>query len=78
MTGSIAVVLGFGPEEVAIEALILTNGVNFFGPARQHFVDISLVGDVEEELIDGRIENLVKGDAEFDDTEVGSKVAARV
>ena len=46
------------------------------GAAGEHFMDVSLVGNVEHELVGGCGENTVEGDAEFDDTEVWAEVAA--
>ena len=51
------------PEEVA-------------AAARQEFVDVTLMGDVEDELVFGRAERAVEGDGQFDDAEVGTDVTA--
>ena len=39
-------------------------------------MDVALVGDVEDELVVGRIEDAVQGERELDDAEVGPDVAA--
>ena len=43
---------------------------------REQFVHITLVGDVEDKLVVGRIKDPVKRDAELDDAQVGTDVAA--
>ncbi len=46
-------------------------------PAREQLVDVRLMTGVEDDRISGRFEDAVQRDREFDDTEVGTQMAAR-
>ena len=78
MSGSIGIVLGLGAEEKAIEALILTNGVDLVSSASEHLVDVALVGDVEDKFVLGSMKDAVKGDREFDDPQIGTEMTSCV
>ena len=53
---AVAVVLALGAEEEAVEALVRADGVDAVRAAGEHLVDVALVGDVEDELVLGRVE----------------------
>ncbi len=71
-----AVVLAFGPEHEAVEAVGLADGVEPVPAAGEEFVDIGLVADVEDEIVGGSVENGVQGDGQLDHAEVGPEMAA--
>lgn len=75
MTGAVTIMLRLGPKKKAVQPFVLTDGIDLLGPSGEHLVDVSLVGNVKEELVFGRIENPVKGDAEFDHSEVGAEMS---
>ena len=76
VAGTVAIVLGFGAEKEAIEAVLRADGLDLVPPAGEHFVDVALVGDVEEELVFRRIKDPVEGDGELYDPEVRAEVSA--
>ena len=73
---AVGVVLGFGAGEEPADAFELADRVDALGPAREQFVDVSLVGHVEDQLVLRSRENPVQGDGQLDDAEVGAEVAA--
>ena len=73
---AVGIVLGFGAQQEAVEALEGADGVDLVGTAGEHLVDVSLMGDVEDELVLRGGEDAVQGDGQFDDAEIGAEVAA--
>ncbi len=73
---AIGVVLGFGAQEKAVEALVGADRIDGGGAPGQHFVDVALMGNIEHELVGGGGENRVQGDAEFHHAEVRAEMAA--
>ena len=61
---------------------IARNVVIFFGvkisvlSAREHLVRVALVRNIENDLVLGRVENVVKSDSSLDHTEVRAEVSA--
>ena len=53
VAGAVAVVLAFGAEEEAVEPLVLADGGDFVPASGEHFVDVALVADIEEQLVRG-------------------------
>ena len=43
----------------------------------EEFVDVTLVGDVEYELVLWRVENTMKSDGELNDSEIGADMTSR-
>jgi hypothetical protein len=76
VAGAVGVVFGFGSEKKAVEAFVGAYGVEGIGATGEHFMDVTLVGDVEDEFIVRGGEDFVEGDGEFDDAEVGAEVSA--
>ena len=76
VTGAVGIVFRFGAEEETVEPLVGADRVDGGGAAGEYLVDIALVGDIEHELVCGRGENPVQGDAQLDDAEVRTEVAA--
>ena len=73
---AVAIVLAFGAEEEAVQALVLAHRVNALAPAGEHLVDVALVADVEDELVLRRVENAMQRDGQLDHAEVRPEMAA--
>jgi hypothetical protein len=76
VSGAEGIVLAFGAEHEAVEAAGLADGFELLLAAGEEFVDVALVADVEDEAVLRRVEDVVHGDGEFDDTEVRADVSA--
>ena len=76
MPGAVAIVLAFGAQEKAVQPLVLPHGGDAIEPAGKHFVDITLVTDIEDKAIARRFENAMQGNGQFDDSEVGAEMPA--
>ena len=59
---AVAVVLAFRAQEEAIEALILAHRAEALAASGEKFVDVALVGDIEDEFVLGRVEDAVQRD----------------
>ena len=66
-----------GPEQKAVQSLVLAHRADAIEAARKHLVDVTLVADVEDKFVPGSFEDAVQGDRQFDDAEVRAEVAAR-
>ena len=53
----------------------MRDGVEAVPPAREEFVDVSLMADVKKEVIGGRVENPVEGNGQFHHTQVRAEVS---
>ena len=78
VTGPVAVVLALAAQKEAVEPAVLAHGGEAVAATRQDLVNVSLMTDVEEDLVRGGVEDSVKGDGELDDAEVRTKVTARL
>ena len=76
VAGAVAVVLALSAEHEAVEAAGLADGGEAIGAAGEQLVHVSLVADVEEELVVRGVEDGVQGQGELDDAEVGAEMAA--
>ena len=76
VTGAEAVVLAFGAEHEAVEALGLADGVEAVFASGEQLVDVALVADVEDEAVAGSIEDVVHGDGQLDHAQVRPDVTA--
>jgi hypothetical protein len=65
-----------GPEQKAVQSLVLPHRADAVEATRKHFVDVALVADVEDKPVLGGFEDAVQGDGQLYDSEVGTKVAA--
>ena len=70
------VVFALGALRESGQAAAGTQGANAITPAGQNFVRISLVADVPDQLVIGRVKNVVKGHREFDDAEARAEMTA--
>jgi hypothetical protein len=64
------------PKQKAIQSLVLPHRADAVETARKHFVDVTLVADIEDKLVLGGLENAVQGDRQLDNAEIWSEVAA--
>ena len=71
-----AVVFALGAQHEAVQAARLADRLQAIQPPGEHFVDVSLVADVEEQLVFGGIEDGVQSQCQFDDAEIGTQMAA--
>ncbi len=76
VTCAVGVVRAFAAEKKAVEACVLPDGVDAVAASGQQFMDVALVGNVEDKFIVGSGENAVKSDGELDHAEVGAEVTA--
>ncbi len=76
MRRSEAVILALGALRKTGQAAAGAQGANAITPAGQNFVWIGLVTDVPDQLVIGRVENVVKGHREFDDAEACAEMTA--
>ena len=76
MTCSIAVVLALGSKQESVQSSVLTHRSELLPASSQDLVNVTLMADVEEDLVGGSLEDAVQGDREFDDAEIRSKVAS--
>jgi hypothetical protein len=76
MRSAESIVFTFGTLRESGQAAAGAQGANAITPAGQNFVWIGLVTDVPDQLVIGRVKNVVKGHREFDDAEAGAKMTA--
>jgi hypothetical protein len=76
MAGAVGIVLTLRAQHEAVETTALADGVKARLATGEQFVDVGLVRDVEDKLVFWRGENVVHGEGELDDAEVGAEVAA--
>jgi hypothetical protein len=74
MSGSVTVMVTFRSEEETVQTLVLAHRPDTIEPPGKHFVDVTLVADVEDKLVPRRFEDAVKGNRQFDDAEVRPEV----
>ena len=75
VASAVGIVGAFAAEEEAIEAFVLADGVEALASTGEEFMDVALVGDIEDEFIGGGIEDAMEGDGEFDHPEIGAEMA---
>ena len=66
----------FGPEQEAVQSLVLPHRADAIEAAGKHFVDVTLVADIENESVLGGVEDAVQGDGQLHDPEVRAEMAA--
>ena len=71
-----SIVFTFGALGESGQAAAGTQGANAITPAGQNFVRIGLVTDVPDQLVIGRVKNVVKGHRELDDAEARAEMTA--
>ena len=78
MAGAVAIVLAFGAEQEAVEAVGLADGVEAVAASGKKLVDIGLVADVEDEIVRRRVEDAMKRDGQLDHAQIRPEMAARL
>ncbi len=76
MRGAERVVFALGALGEAGQAAALAQRADAVAPAGEDLVRIGLVADVPDQLVVGRVEDVVQRDREFDDAEAGAEMAA--
>jgi hypothetical protein len=76
MARSIAVVIALGAEKESIESSVLAHRSELLPASGQDLVNVSLMADVEEDLVDRGLKDAVQSDRELDDAEVRAEVAS--
>ena len=76
VSGAVAIVLALRPEKKAVQPLVLPHGADAIEPAGKHFVDVTLVADVEDKFVLRRFENAMQRDRQLDHAEVRTEMAA--
>ena len=76
MSGAVAIMLALGPEQKAVQPLVLPHRADAFETACKHLVDVTLVAHVEDKSVLGSFEDAVQGDRQLHDAEVRTEVAA--
>ena len=71
-----SIVFTFGTLRESGQAAAGAQRADAITPAGQNFVRISLVTDIPDQLVIGRVKNVVKGHREFDDAKTRAEMAA--
>ena len=74
--GAVAIVFAFGPQQKSVQSLVLPHRADAIEAAGKHFVDVTLVADVEDKSVLGSIEDAVQRDGQFDHAEIWTEMAA--
>ena len=74
--GAVAIVFAFGAQEKAVQSLVLPHRADAIEPAGKHFVDVTLMADVEDKFVLGRIEDAMQRNGQFDDAEIRPEMSA--
>ena len=76
MGGAERVVFALGPAGEAREPPFLPQGADAAAAAGDDLVRVGLVADVPDQPVLRRVEDIVKGDGEFDDAEARAEMAS--
>ena len=68
---------GFRHFGKAGESLVLADGVDQRSAAREHFMDVGLVGYVKDDFVPRRFKDAVKGNGQLHHAQVGAQMAPR-
>ena len=68
----------FGAQKKSVKSFVLPHRVDAIETAREHFVDVTLMADVEDEFVPGRIEDAVQRDGKLDNAEIWPEMSARL
>ena len=75
MSDTESVIDAFGPHRKGRKPAVLLDGVQLVAAARQHLMRISLVADVPDDAVIGRIEHVMQGDGELHRPQARGEVA---
>jgi hypothetical protein len=73
---AIAVVVTLGAQGKAIQSTRLTHGVETSAATGEQLVDVGLVAYIKNKPVRGRVEDVVHGQGQLYDAEVGPQMAA--
>ena len=73
---AIAIVFAFRAQQKSVQPLVLPHRADAIETAGKHFVDVTLVADIENEAVPRSIENAMQRDGQFDHAEIGPKMAS--
>ncbi len=76
MARAVNVVLALGPEKETVQPLVLPHRMDAIEPAGKHLVDVTLMADVEDELVLRGGENAMERDGQLDHAEIRAEVTA--
>jgi hypothetical protein len=76
VTGAVAIVFAFRAQKKSVQPLVLPHRADAIEPAGKHFVDVTLVADVEDETVPRRIEDAMQRDRQLDHAEIRSEMSA--
>ena len=74
--GAVGIVRALGARGEAAETAGLADGGEAIAAAGEELVRVGLVADVPDDLVLGRVVDVVEGDGQLDDAEVGGEMAA--
>ncbi len=74
--GAVAIVLAFGAQSEAIQAVRRADGVKAIFASGEQFVDVNLMADIPDEFVLRRAENTMQRKGQLDHAEVRPKMAA--
>jgi hypothetical protein len=69
------VIVAFGTTRETGKPAFLAQGANAVAPAGQDFMRITLMADIEDQPVFGRVEDLVNGNRQFHHAEAGTQMA---
>src|SRR6202034_1624943 len=73
---TVAIVFALGSEHEAVEAFRLSNSSKALAASGKDLVNVGLVADVEDKFVGGRVEDRMESEGKFDDSEIGTEMAA--
>src|SRR5204862_4644078 len=76
VTGAVAIVFAFRPQEKTIEPAVLSHRGKAIEPPGKHFVHITLMAHVHDKSVPRRVEHAMQGDSQFDHAKIRSKMSA--
>ena len=76
MARAVGVVRALGAQHKAVQPAGRADGPETLAAAGQHLVYVSLMADVEDKLVNGRVEDIVQGDGQLHHPQVRTQVPA--
>src|SRR5208283_453524 len=74
MPSPVTVVRALAAQHKAIQPTGSADGVELLPASSEQFMDVSLMADIKEKVVFRRVEDIVQGDGQLDNPEVGTKV----
>src|SRR6185369_705960 len=73
--GAVTVMLTFRSQRKTAQAIGGADGLKAVFPSGQQFVDVALMAHIPDEFVMGSGEDVMEGEGQLDDPEVGSEMA---